>query len=258
MTNCIYTIHVDKKQFLRELTNFAYSFTNKYNLTQMLNKLKTNINDLQKVNLIIDNWKLVDINWRKDRYKFENEFKKLNNKWYFFIKSDTYGFNKHLAKNNSNNIKQVNVWNWILILNNGDYAYLDASKIKLIYYWDGVGEPQTPTINSNNGEITDWSVENQNKVKDFLNKYLDVIIQENIRVQQGGNPDYESSIVGTQQIIFDFEIVDESERYTAMYFIKKSIYRMILTIDKNNNIIAGSLELTHTKTVSNYAFHPYK
>ncbi len=45
------------------------------------------------------NWKLVDINWQKDRYKFENEFKKLNNKWYFFIESDTYGFNKYLAKN---------------------------------------------------------------------------------------------------------------------------------------------------------------
>ncbi|UZQ30920.1 MAG: DUF3688 family protein [Spiroplasma phoeniceum] len=242
---------IDKKQFLKELTNFIYSFTIKYNLTQMLNKLKTNINDLQTVNLIEDNWKLIDINWRKDRYKFENEFKKLNNKWYFFIESDTYGFNKYLAKNNDNNIKQVNEWHWIIILNNGNYAYFDASKIKLIYCWDGVGEPQTPTINSNNGEITDWSVENQNKVKDFLNKYLDVIIQENIRVQQGGNPDYESPIVGTQRIIFDFEIVDESERYTAMYFIKKSIYRMILTIDKNNNIIAGSLELTHTKTASN-------
>ncbi len=35
-----------KNKFLRELTNFVYSFTNKYNLTQMLNKLKTNINDL--------------------------------------------------------------------------------------------------------------------------------------------------------------------------------------------------------------------
>ncbi|GAA6238106.1 MAG: hypothetical protein SPLM_02280 [Spiroplasma phoeniceum] len=101
-------------------------------------------------------WKLVDINWQKDKYKFENEFKKLNNKWYFFIESNTYGFNKYLAKNNGNNIKQVNEWLWILILNNGNYAYFDASKIKLIYCWDGVGEPQTPTINSNTGEITDW------------------------------------------------------------------------------------------------------
>ncbi|ALA98292.1 Spiroplasmavirus-related protein [Spiroplasma kunkelii CR2-3x] len=52
---------VDKKQFLRELTNFIYTFTNKYNLTAMLNKLKTNIYDLQQVNLNYDfyNWKLV-------------------------------------------------------------------------------------------------------------------------------------------------------------------------------------------------------
>ncbi|UZQ30462.1 MAG: lipoprotein [Spiroplasma phoeniceum] len=42
-------------------------------------------------------WKLVDINWQKDRYKFENEFKKLNNKWYFFIESDTYVFNRILV-----------------------------------------------------------------------------------------------------------------------------------------------------------------
>ncbi len=33
---------------------------------------------------------------------------------------------------------------------------------------------------------------------------------------------------------------------------------MILTIDKNNNIIAGSLELTHIKTASYDASHPYK
>ncbi len=80
---------------------------------------------------------------------------------------------------------------------------------------------------------------------------LDVIIQENIRVQQGGNPDYESSIVGTQRIIFDFEIVDESLWKNSF----KSIYQMISTIDKNNNIIAGSLELFHNWK---YADEPVK
>ncbi len=84
---------------------------------------------------------------------------------------------------------------------------------------------------------------------------LDVIIQENIRVQQGGNPNYESSIVGTQRIIFDFEIVDESLWKNSF----KSIYRMILTIDKNNNIIAGSLELTHLKQYWNgYDYNNYR
>ncbi|AXF95303.1 lipoprotein [Spiroplasma phoeniceum] len=100
------------------------------------------------------NWKLIDINWQKDKYKFENEFKKLNNKWYFFIESDTYGFNKYLAKNNGNNIKQVNEWNFLIF--NGNYAYFDASKIKLIYCWDGISEPETPTIDKNTGEIIDW------------------------------------------------------------------------------------------------------
>ncbi|MFW4370994.1 MAG: spiroplasma phage ORF1-like family protein, partial [Spiroplasma sp. hy2] len=68
---------VDKKQFLRELTNFVYSFANKYNLKQMLNKLKTNINDLQSVNLIEDNWKL-DNNPNFINYKVDN-------KWYIAI-----------------------------------------------------------------------------------------------------------------------------------------------------------------------------
>ncbi len=121
-------------------------------------------------------------------------------------------------------------------INNRWYVYINS-----LYRWDGVGEPQIPTINQNTGEITKWNFENQNKVKDFLNQYLDVIIQENIRVQQVGNPDYESSIVGTQRIIFDFEIVDESLVRNSF----KSIYRMILTIDERKNIIAGSLELFH-------------
>ncbi len=75
----------------------------------------------------------------------------------------------------------------------------------------------------------------------FLLKYIDVIIQENIIIKKGGNPNYDRTIVVTKRIIFYFKIVDESERYTAIYFIKKSIYRMILTIDKNNKIIAWSL-----------------
>ncbi len=239
--------YVDKKQFLRELTNFIYSFTTKYNLTQMLNKLKTNINNLQSINLIEDNWKLIprvnDVlvppkiiaSTDKNKYVKEDDRK--------YIVIYPYLIQQwNIIKTDAKNIN--NTWAW--------------SSKAIIYYWDGSDEPELPTINKNTGEIIDWNFENQNKVKDFLNNYLDVIIQENIRVHQGGNPDYESIIVGTQRIIFDFEIVDESERYTAMYFIKKSIYRMILTIDKNNNIIAGSLELTHTKTASNDASYPYK
>ncbi|UZQ30692.1 MAG: DUF3688 family protein [Spiroplasma phoeniceum] len=218
---------VDKKQFLKELTNFVYSFTIKYNLTQMLNKLKTNINDLQSVNLIEENWKLVN--------GFVNE-KNNENKNYIGV------------------IKIENGWKIIKWIGKRiDYKY----QYKNIYRWDGNGEPQTPKINTN-GELIFWTDNEYQNTCSFLLSYIDIIIQENIRVQQGGNPNYESSIVGTQRIIFDFEIVDESDRYTAMYFIKKSIYRMILTIDKNNNIIAGSLELTHTKTASNDVFHPYK
>ncbi|WP_425380523.1 spiroplasma phage ORF1-like family protein [Spiroplasma endosymbiont of Stenodema calcarata] len=215
--------NVDKKQFLKELTNFLYSFTNKYNLTQMLNKLKTNINDLQSVNLIENNWKLID---RTTAISEQS-----SGKVYIGIfKVDS----------------EFNIISWKAIKG----YFVSLYRYKAIYRWDGNGEPQIPTIDPNTGEITDWNVENQNKVKDFLNKYLDVIIQENIRIQQGGNPDYDDLNLGSQRIIFDFEIVNNMEKLDwkpDVILTRKSIYRMILTIDQNKNIIAGSLELTHLK-----------
>ncbi len=67
-------------------------------------------------------------------------------------------------------------------------------------------------------------------------------------MQQDGNPNYESPIVGTQRIIFDFEIINNLDKSNIGTILTiKSIYRMILTIDKSNNIIAGNLELTHFK-----------
>ncbi len=233
---------VDKKQFLKELTNFAYSFTNKYNLTQMLNKLKTNINDLQSVNLIEDNWKLIT--------DYNSFVFNIDNKFYFFVfqpfNSKQWKILKF--KHDTDYAKEINS---IPFIPSDIKVYVEMGKLKGLYCWDRVGEPQKPTINLNTGEITDWNIDNQNKVKDFLNRYLDVIFQENIRVQQGGNPDYNSPVVGTQKIIFDFNIVDESLWKNSF----KSIYKMILTIDKNNNIIAGSLELFHNWK---YADEPVK
>ncbi|MFU0252157.1 adhesin [Spiroplasma sp. Moj] len=105
-----------------------------------------------------DDWKLVDIAWKKDWIKFENEFKNWNNKWYFFIEADTYGFNKYLAKNNGN-INQVNdSWLWGIMTNNFQFAYLDASKIKYIYIWNDNNVPPEPEINKNTGEIIDWKL----------------------------------------------------------------------------------------------------
>ncbi len=75
-------------------------------------------------------------------------------------------------------------------------------------------------------------------------------MQENIRVQQGGNPDYDDPNLGSQRIIFDFEIVNNMEKLDwkpEVILTRKSIYRMILTIDEQKNIVAGSLELTHLK-----------
>ncbi|GAA6238952.1 MAG: hypothetical protein SPLM_10690 [Spiroplasma phoeniceum] len=159
------------------------------------------------------NWKL-DNNPNFINYKVDNKwyiaiFRNNTKDWYIIIFLNNSGNDKILGKFSFDGVSQ-NLY--LSDLRN----YFKNGNVKTVYYWNNTNKPQTPTINKTIGEITDWSVENQNKVKDFLNLYLDVIIQENIRIQQGGNPDYDSLIVGTQRIIFNFEIVDESERYTVM------------------------------------------
>ncbi|WP_424525989.1 spiroplasma phage ORF1-like family protein [Spiroplasma endosymbiont of Glossina fuscipes fuscipes] len=213
---------IDKKQFLKELINFSYSFAKYFNTVEVINKLEKGVDNLQQVNLKFKNWKLInkeDININHD------------NKNYFAV---------------------VRIMNgWKIIKWKGELSYEDRFYyFKNIYRWDGLNEPQIPEINTNTGEILDWNVENQNKVKDFFNKYLDTIVQENMRVQQGGNPNYDDPNLGSQRIIFDFEIINNMEKLDwkpSIILTRKSIYRMILTIDEYKNIVAGSLELTHLK-----------
>ncbi|PQP78934.1 hypothetical protein C6B38_03080 [Spiroplasma sp. ChiS] len=48
---------------------------------------------------------------------------------------------------------------WFINNWKGEQLKPDTWKIfgyKSIYRWDGVGEPQLPTIDKNTGEITDW------------------------------------------------------------------------------------------------------
>ncbi|WP_408640680.1 spiroplasma phage ORF1-like family protein [Spiroplasma melliferum] len=129
-----------------------------------------------------------------------------------------------------------------------------------IYRWDGLNEPQTPKIDTNTGKIIFYNDNQYQNVRSFLLKYIDVIVQENIRVQQGGNPNYDDPNLSSQRIIFDFEIINNLDKTsTGIILTKKSIYRMILTIDERKNIIAGSLELTHLKQYWNgYDYNSYR
>ncbi|AXF95772.1 lipoprotein [Spiroplasma phoeniceum] len=47
---------------------------------------------------------------------------------------------------------------WNIIKKDAKYINNTAawSSKAIIYYWDGDGEPETPTIDKNTGEITDW------------------------------------------------------------------------------------------------------
>ncbi len=65
---------VDKKQFLKELTNFSYSFAKYFNTVEIINKLEKSVDNLQQVNLKFQNWKTVS-------GTFNDEFKIKNNCW---------------------------------------------------------------------------------------------------------------------------------------------------------------------------------
>nr|WP_308686784.1 DUF3688 family protein [Spiroplasma sp. ChiS] len=218
---------VKRENFLNDLTDFIYAFAVKYQLFDVSKEIVENIdrykeNHYPRVKLKVDNWKLIDRNY------FEKEIKKPNDKWYIGIIPYNEIYKIYKIKNNSEKNNSINRL---------------FTKYDNVYRWDGDGEPQTPTIDKNTGEITDWNSYQQNRVEEFIDLSLYSVLQENIRVQQGGSADYENpNKVGTKRIIFDFETVDELD---VKNIFKKAIYRMILTVDEANLIISGSLELNN-------------
>ncbi|ALA97325.1 Spiroplasmavirus-related protein [Spiroplasma kunkelii CR2-3x] len=211
---------VKKENFLNDLTDFIYAFAVKYNMYDVSKKIVDNVdrykeNRYPRVKLKQDNWKLAN--------DFIDEKNNDNKNYIGIIKIE-------------NDFKIIK---WIGKYIDWKYQYIN------IYRWDGVGEPNLPEINSSTGEITDWNSYQQNFVKQFIDYSLTAVLQENIRVQQGGSADYENpNMVGTKRIIFDFETVDELD----VKNIKKAIYRMILTVDEANTIISGSLELNNVNS----------
>ncbi|WFG97462.1 DUF3688 family protein [Spiroplasma citri] len=228
---------VKRENFLDDLTDFIYAFAVKYKMFNVSKEIVENVdrykeNHYPRVKLKVDNWKLID------RNNFVKENNEKNNKWYILIAKQMQSDNFSIIKFNFSNdlIWKVGEHGGHII-NNRWYVYINS-----LYRWDGVGEPQLPTIDKNTGEITDWNSYQQTRVKEFIDLSLYSVLQENIRVQQGGSADYENpNKVGTKRIIFDFETVDELD----VKNIKKTIYRMILTVDEANLIISGSLELNN-------------
>ncbi|WP_424526277.1 spiroplasma phage ORF1-like family protein [Spiroplasma endosymbiont of Glossina fuscipes fuscipes] len=216
---------IDKKQFLKELINFSYSFAKYFNTFEIINKLEKSVDNLQIVNLVHQNWKLIP-NWQDEISNWQEEN---NKKTYIGI------------------IKIEAGWTVIKWIGKDlDYKY----QYKSIYRWDGRNDkPEIPTVD-NNGNFIFWINNEYQNTRSFLLKYINVIVQENIRVQQGGNPNYDDPNLGSQRIIFDFKIINNMEKLDwkpDIILTRKSIYRMILTIDEYKNIVAGSLELTHLK-----------
>ncbi|WP_339046356.1 spiroplasma phage ORF1-like family protein [Spiroplasma endosymbiont of Colias croceus] len=85
----------------------------------------------------------------------------------------------------------------------------------------------------------------QQSAINFLNDYSDVIIQELMRVQNGGSPNYENiDTNGTEKIIFSFEVVNDNDE---KYNILKENYQMTLTINDQKIIRAGTLHFLNKK-----------
>nr|WP_310622504.1 DUF3688 family protein [Spiroplasma citri] len=227
---------VKKENFLNDLIDFIYAFAVKYQLFDVSKEFVENVerykeNNYPRVNLNVDNWKLIGNKYGKDINK--NNYWDISNKWYF-TESELGYFNKFyiIIWKDGSNYK----------ISNSQGLHGTYTNLKAIYRWDGDSQPQLPTIDKNTGEITDWNSYQQTRVKEFIDLSLYSVLQENIRAQQGGSGDYENpNKVGTKRIIFDFETVDELD----VENIKKAIYRMILTVDEANTIISGSLELNN-------------
>ncbi|WP_424527395.1 spiroplasma phage ORF1-like family protein [Spiroplasma endosymbiont of Glossina fuscipes fuscipes] len=80
--------------------------------------------------------------------------------------------------------------------------YINFEYIKSLYRYDNnTNEPELPEID-NNGKLIFYTHNNYQNICSFLLKYIDVIVQENIRVQQGGNPNYDDTNLGSQIIYF--------------------------------------------------------
>ncbi len=245
---------VDKKQFLKELTNFSYSFAKYFITVEIINKLEKSIDNLQQVNLKFQNWKVVN----NSKENLQKEINVKNDKWYI-----TIGRNKRGNPLYNSVVKFNSKWDVLTVSGNisfGNDNYYSLKDIKSIYRWDGTNEPQTPDVDKDTGSVIFWTDTNYQNTRSFLLKYINAIVQENIRVQQGGNLDYDDPNLGSQRIIFDFEIINNLNKSSiGTILTKKSIYRMILTIDERKNIIAGSLELTHLKQYWNgYDYNNYR
>ncbi|WFH00158.1 lipoprotein [Spiroplasma citri] len=95
------------------------------------------------------NWKLIDKN------NINNQFSIYDEKWYIIIAKNTTNQSIEIIKfKNNQNEKSISP-----IINNTFYIYPIYNNwysIINLYCWDGDGEPETPTIDKNTGEIIDW------------------------------------------------------------------------------------------------------
>ncbi len=120
---------VDKKQFLKELTNFSYSFAKYFNTVEIINKLEKSVDNLQQVNLKFQDWE-----------KINNKYIPRDNGWYIVI------------------YQQFDIWQIDKIDSTKQWGTEGAmgKSLDILYHWTKTNEPETPEIDSKTVKITDW------------------------------------------------------------------------------------------------------
>ncbi len=120
---------VDKKQFLKELTNFSYSFAKYFNIVEVINKLEKSINNLQLITMFNEFWIQIPRTQAPNK-----EFLTATNKWYFYGEKRN---NKYILTKfyfNDDFIKNENLL-WQHLKNDSDFIL----NYNLVYRWDGNG-----------------------------------------------------------------------------------------------------------------------
>ena len=134
--------NIDKINFLKNLTNFIYTFVQNQNMTSEFQKLQSNIKDLNLINL-------------KKQGKWEIVSDKILRKksgWYFVIKTQYQDSEMPFVE-----------WAEVLSTNFPDFRdieYNDTSYTQnkyVVYKWTGENQPNKPKIDVKTGEITDWN-----------------------------------------------------------------------------------------------------
>ena len=140
--------NIDKINFLKNLTNFIYTFVQNHNMSDVSQKLTTNVKDLSLVNLDLEKLKISKI------------ISVQENKWQKVYSGK--GYKTFLLSNyKGNNKRWLKIWKdsngWFSAVSDEEVNTVYSDEDAILFVWTGDTLPNFPKFNRENGEITDWN-----------------------------------------------------------------------------------------------------